>query len=298
MAIRFGMLLHVRNPQRIQQSAWDGREFRIGARVLVALLAAAALGFSFQAPAQPPLQSSSPAQTPAQSTPAPSAAPSPAPQNPSAPTPGAPRSGLNVVVLDPAHGGTDTGARGTGGIRESDIVLDLAAQTRRALESQGFQVVLTRQGNDNPSFDDRSATANAQLGAVFVTLHIASTGLPGTARVYVNTALPANADPGGFISWDRAQMPFQGLSRKLGDTVQGLLAQKFKGSPSAAQTAAVRQLRTTAAPAIAVEVSSVVVEDRADLDRMAPGVADAIAMGVAMFRPSYVVPANSAGGTP
>jgi hypothetical protein len=83
----------------------------------------------------------------------------------------------------------------------------------------------------------------------------------------------------------------------LGDLVQGLLAQRFKGSPSAAQTAAVRQLRTTAAPAIAVEISSVVVEDRADLDRMAPGVADAIATGVAAFRPSYVVPTTS-GGTP
>jgi hypothetical protein len=40
-----------------------------------------------------------------------------------------------------------------------------------------------------------------------------------------------------------------------------------------------------------------VVEDRADLDRMAPGVADSIATGVAAFRPSYVVP-TTAGGTP
>src|SRR5438034_881809 len=64
----------------------------------------------------------------------------------------------------------------------------------------------------------------------------------------------------------------------------------FKASPDTAQSASVRQLRTTAAPAIAVEVSSVTVEDRADLDRMAPGVADAIARGAAAFRPSYVVP--------
>ena len=202
------------------------------------------------------------------------------------------------MVLDPAHGGTDTGARGTGGIRESEIVLDFSAQVKRALEGQGFQVLLTRQGNDNPSFDDRSAMANAQLGAVFVTLHIASTGLPGTVRVYVNSDLPSNSDPSGLISWDRAQMPFQSLSRKLADTVQGLLAQKFKGSPNNAQTAAIRQLRTTAAPAIAVEISSVVVDDRADLDRMAPGVADAIATGVAMFKPSFVVPVISSGGTP
>src|SRR5437764_5942980 len=97
-------------------------------------------------------------------------------------------------------------------------------------------------------------------------------------------------DATGLIPWDRAQAPFVSLSRKLGDQVQGFLAQRFKGSPDTAQSASVRQLRTTAAPAIAVEVSSVTVEDRADLDRMAPGVADAIARGAAAFKPSYVVP--------
>jgi N-acetylmuramoyl-L-alanine amidase len=207
------------------------------------------------------------------------------------------RSGLNIVVLDPAHGGTDPGARGTGGIRESEIVLDLATQVRRALELQGFQVVLTRQGNENPSFDDRSAIANAQRGAVFVTLHISSTGLPGTVRAYVNSDLAAVTEATGLISWDRAQAPFLGLSKKFGDLVQAMLLQRFKGSPDAAQTAAVRQLRTTAAPAIAVEISSIVVGNRAELDRMAPGVADAIARGAAAFKPSYVV-ANVPGTLP
>jgi N-acetylmuramoyl-L-alanine amidase len=202
-------------------------------------------------------------------------------------------SGLNVVVLDPAHGGTDLGARGTGGIQESDIVMEFAGEVRKAIEQQGFQVVQTRQGNDNPSFDDRSAIANAQRNAVFITLHIASTGLPGTVRVYVNSDLPAITTANGFIPWDRAQAPFLGLSRKLGDLVQGMLTQRFKGSPDAAQTATIRQLRTTAAPAIAVEVSSVVVNDRADLDHMAPGVADAIARGVVAFKPLYIVPSTS-----
>jgi hypothetical protein len=92
-----------------------------------------------------------------------------------------------------------------------------------------------------------------------------------------------------LIPWDRAQAPFQGLSRKLGDTVQGILAQRFKGSPPLAQTASVRQLRTTAAPAIAVEISSVSVDDRAELDRMLPGLAESIARGIAEFKPSYVI---------
>jgi N-acetylmuramoyl-L-alanine amidase len=204
------------------------------------------------------------------------------------------RGGLSVVVLDPAHGGTDPGARGTGGVRESDLVLEFSDPVRRALEAQGLRVRQTRQGNDDPSLDDRSAMANAQRGTVFVTLHVSSTGLPGTVRVYTMTDFPPMTDTTGMLAWDRAQAPFLELSRKLGDLVQGQLSQQFKGSPSTAQTAAVRQLRTTAAPAIAVEVSSVTVDDRAALERMAPGVADAIARGVAAFRPIYE--ASSAAG--
>ena len=264
--------------------------------VTAATLSLAAQTSTTYAPSQSQQPASAP--VPVQATPPSSTQPIPAqtsvpvtggaPQAP--PTPQPP--GLNIVVLDPAHGGTDLGARGTGGIRESDIVLEFAAQVRGALEAQGFQVIQTRQGNANPSFDDRSAMANAQRGAIFVTLHIATTGVAGTARVYVMNDLPLAADSTGLIPWDRAQAPFLSLSRKLGDLVEGNLAQRFKGSPTFAQTASVRQLRTTAAPAIAVEVSSVTVEDRAELDHMAPGVADAIARGAAAFRPSYIVPTN------
>ena len=270
MADRFDMLLDVRNVIRM-------RIFFLAGTGSLAL-AGAAMVHSAQSPAQ---ASGAPAVTSPQVGASAQVAPPFGAQTQ--------RSGLNIVVLDPAHGGTDPGARGTGGIRESEIVLDLATQVRRALELAGFQVVLTRQGNENPSFDDRSAIANAQRGAVFVTLHISSTGLPGTVRVYVNSDLAAVMEANGLIPWDRAQAPFLGLSKKFGDLVQGMLVQRFKGSPDTAQTAAVRQLRTTAAPAIAVEISSIVVEDRAELDRMGPGVADAIAHGAAAFKPLYVV---------
>jgi N-acetylmuramoyl-L-alanine amidase len=246
--------------------------------VLPGFLAAAALHSSSQTPAQ----------TPPAATQAPLSQPVPA-QAPNIPPAAGQtqRAGLSVVVLDPAHGGTDPGARGTGGLRESDLVLEFSDSTRRALEAQGFRVRQTRQGNDDPSLDDRSAMASAQRGTVFVTLHVSSTGLPGTVRVYTMTDFPAETNTTGMLSWDRAQAPFLNLSRKLGDLVQGQLALQFKGSPSMALTAAVRQLRTTSAPAIAVEVSSVTVDDRAALERMAPGVADAIARGVAAFRPVY-----------
>jgi N-acetylmuramoyl-L-alanine amidase len=282
------MLLHVTNRAANQAQKTVPHNIR-GVVFSLVLISSAILPAIARAPAQNPTPSSPPPATQPASPPTGSGVPSlsPATQAPQ------PRAGLNVLVLDPAHGGTDTGARGTGGIRESEIVLEFAVQVRRALEIQGFQVVQTRLANENPSFDDRSALANAQTGAVFVSLHVSSTGVPGTARVYVNSNLPAGRETNGLIPWDRAQYPFLGLSHKLGDFVQGNLAQRFKGSPGSAQTCSIRQLRTTAAPAIAVEISSVSVDDRQDLDRMAPGVADAIARGVSAFRPSYVVASTS-----
>src|ERR1700681_854879 len=277
------MLLKVRNRDD-QQLRWMARNsFRYSCLALF-LFSATFLTVSGQPSAQAPTASSDPPVAPQNA-------------NPQMPTgvysdSQPPRPGLNIVVLDPAHGGTDTGARGTGGIRESEIVLQFVLHVRRALAAQGFQVIQTRMANENPSFDDRSAMANAQIGAVFVSLHVSSTGLPGTVRVYVNSDLPGSAggrQTSGLIPWDRAQAPFLVLSHKLGDFVQGNLAVRFRGSPGTAQASAIRQLRTTAAPAIAVEISSVSVNDRADLDRMAPGVADAIARGITDFRPSYVV---------
>jgi N-acetylmuramoyl-L-alanine amidase len=274
MAVRFGILLGVRS----SPTPWQ----IFVAAIIGTALCGAAIGW---ATPQQAGGGSSPAAKVTQS-----AAVAPLAQAPSASTSQAAHSGLNVVVLDPAHGGTDPGARGTEGISESDEILQFAFATKRALEAQGFQVILTREGNDNPSFDDRSARANAQRGAVFITMHIASTGLTGTARVYVEPDAPASGNITGLIPWDRAQAPFLSLSRKMGDLVQQELSKRFKGSPDTLQTAPVRQLRTTAAPAIAVEISSVSVKERAELDRMVPGVAEAIARGLTDFRPSYVVP--------
>ena len=72
-----------------------------------------------------------------------------APQIPSAPA----KPPLNVVVLDPAHGGADAGAHGASGVLESEAVMSFARLARLELERQGLRVVLTRQANENPSFD-------------------------------------------------------------------------------------------------------------------------------------------------
>ena len=238
-----------------------------------------------QAPAAPPQ-----AVPPAASTQQPPQTP-PATAQPATEAPAKPQKTLAVVVLDPGHGGADAGARGSTGIAESDVVLTFARLMRISLEAQGLRVILTRQANDNPSFDDRSKIANAPRGSIFITLHVSSTGQPGTVRVYSmpKLALPQNAATthGGLLNWDRAQFGLIEQSRRLAELVQIQMAQRFKGSSETPFEAPVRQLRTVAAPAVAIEVSSVSIPDRAPLDQMGPGLADGVARAVVAFRTIY-----------
>jgi N-acetylmuramoyl-L-alanine amidase len=234
----------------------------------------------------------------AQTAPAPSgAAPAQTSQQPAqqaAQQAPASRNALAVVVLDPAHGGVDQGAHGSSGIVESEIVLSFARLLRISLEAQGLKVILTRQANEGLSFDGRSRIANAQQGVIFITLHFSSTGPAGTVRVYslpqpaahavARASSPAHPE---LVRWDDAQKSFLDSSRKLAELIQIQMAQRFPGSPEAPMAAAVRQLRTVAAPAVAIEVSNVSLPDRAFLDQMAPVLADSVARAVAAFRLVY-----------
>ncbi len=202
-----------------------------------------------------------------------------------------------MVVLDPGHGGTDPGARGTSGIIEKDVTLVLARIVQQQLEHQGFRVVLTRQqADENPSFDDRAAIANAERGAVFVSLHVSSIGAAGTATAFYLPALPAiTTKPGEappLIRWEDAQQKYLPQSRKLAEFIQVQLGQKLRGSPEVPQAAAVRQLRSVTAPAVAVELASVAVADRKPLDQAAPALAEAVARAVAAFKTTYEAGAN------
>jgi N-acetylmuramoyl-L-alanine amidase len=256
-------------------------------------------------------------------TPAPQAGPAgPPPQVPAAPPPSSsppPAAAVQqtyagpVIVIDPAHGGTDTGARGQGGVIEKDLVLQFARVTRGELVRQGYRVVLTRDDDSNPSYDDRAATANSYRDAIFVSLHISSTGAPGTSRAYycqfwkpLPPASPAGASadgqpsapvalsgssPTGLVTWNEAQRSYVDQSQRLADQLQGQLAPVFPGSPQASAGVELRGLRSVATPAVDIEVSSVSLADARSLTVLAGPLAASIARGIQAFRP-----ANSTGG--
>jgi N-acetylmuramoyl-L-alanine amidase len=202
-----------------------------------------------------------------------------------------------IVVLDPGHGGTDSGARGTSGAVEKDVVLQFARTLRAELERLGYRVVMTRSDDSNPSYDDRAAMANAYRDAMFVSLHVSSTGQIGTARVYyyqfsnsapatTTIAAPTPTPPSSsLIPWEEEQRPFAEPSHRLANLVQNELTHRFTGSPNAPTPVAVRNLRSVAVPAIAVEISSVSVSDPAELTSLAGPLANSVARGVTAFHP-------------
>ena len=203
-----------------------------------------------------------------------------------------------VIVLDPAHGGTDTGARGEGGVAEKDIVLRMMRTVREQLAIQGYRVVTTRRDDSNPSYDDRAAIANAYHDAIFISLHVASTGTSGTVRVYYDqfsTPESASAVPGvkvlaqpasPLVVWDQAQRPYIDVSHHLADVIQGQLARSFPGSPTLSTGAAVRALRSVMAPAVAVETSSISKSKPDALAGAAGPLSSAIAVGIVALRQS------------
>lgn len=215
-------------------------------------------------------------------------------QEPAAPPSRAPvPSGYQTVVLDPGHGGADVGARGGAGVLEKDVVRFLARVVNEALQREGWRVVLTRQGDQLLSFDERAEIANAEPNAIFLTLHVGSAGAPGTVRTYYFAGFPPEPDgdrqrnaplASTLLRWERAQEPFLETSRQLAAVLQAQLAQRFRGSPDAPSAAAVRQLRNIAAPALAIELSSVAVSDPRPLENMAPGLGDALVRALAVFR--------------
>jgi N-acetylmuramoyl-L-alanine amidase len=75
------------------------------------------------------------------------------------------------VVIDPGHGGPDPGAVGIGGLRETNVVLDVGLQVARLLQAQGVQVVLTRTSEVDLDLPPRVSLANRSGADVFVSLH-------------------------------------------------------------------------------------------------------------------------------
>src|SRR5690348_11063483 len=77
-----------------------------------------------------------------------------------------------LIVLDPGHGGIDTGTKGPSGQMEKDIVLDVAKRLREKVETAGkYRVLLTRSDDSFVPLAERVRVAREAGAALFISIH-------------------------------------------------------------------------------------------------------------------------------
>jgi N-acetylmuramoyl-L-alanine amidase len=94
--------------------------------------------------------------------------------------------GLKVgrIVLDPGHGGHDTGTVGPGGLREKDLVLDVSQRLGRLIEEHmGSEVIFTRSDDTFVPLERRTEIANEAKADLFLSIHANSSPLRSAAGV-------------------------------------------------------------------------------------------------------------------
>lgn len=216
---------------------------------------------------------------------------------------------VRKIVLDPGHGGKDSGARTPAGLWEKDVTLDIGLRLRTLLEHAAFEVLMTRENDETVSLAQRTALANAQGADLFVSIHInAMEGrqVRGVETYYLGPtndplalqlAAHENQESGYSLADFRRLLDGIHLhvkreeSRRFAEAANGALFASLQAvnpalSNRGVKTAPFVVLITTEMPAILAEVSCLSNEDEARLLATAQyrqEIAQALARGVRAY---------------
>ncbi len=201
----------------------------------------------------------------------------PAPAGPPPALP--PPPGIRTIALDPGHGGDEHGAVGQGGLREKDVVLDVARRLKGQIEGRlGIRVLLTRDDDRLVPHDERASIANNNKADLFVSLHANSSpirsargaqvyslspdGLSAEARRQADSpdARPVPVLGGGsrdidLILWDMAQVRHMAESSALAVLIEEELRRRVEMNAHPVQQAPFRVLVAANMPAVLVEMA-------------------------------------------
>lgn len=156
-----------------------------------------------------------------------------------------------LIMIDPAHGGSESGAVLGPDNLEKDVTLALARRLRQDLISRGLQVLLVREGDTLLSTDQRASSANAARPAFYVCVHATSQG--SGMRIYTAMLPSADTSRGPFASWQTAQAASLPHSRSLQQQITTAI-QKTR-FPVRSLVAPLRPLNNLTMPAVAVEIA-------------------------------------------
>ncbi|MDY7231068.1 N-acetylmuramoyl-L-alanine amidase [Hyalangium rubrum] len=219
--------------------------------------------------------------------------------------------GLKVrrVIIDPGHGGHDTGAIGKQGTREKDITLAISHKLAQQLRERGLEVILTRDDDRYVKLEGRAQFANEARGDLFISIHCNSAHnrkLRGVETYTLNISSDrysirlaarenASTEKGisdlQFILADLATKANTGESTRLASQVQkslvGQLTREYTGIKDLGHKEALFYvLLGVKMPAILVEtafLSHAEEEERLASEAYQDSVARAIAQGVEDF---------------
>ena len=160
-----------------------------------------------------------------------------------------PLKGLKIAI-DAGHGGTELGAIGCLNDNEKDINLEISKILKEKLETNGANVIMTREDDSFVGLNDRVEIANKNNAQIFISIH--------------NNALPDSA--AHLKSTGSETYYFYPHSKELAKDVVEALAKEtgFKNNGAKAQSFAV--VRNTNCPSILIEVGYIInPEDNAKL---------------------------------
>lgn len=177
-------------------------------------------------------------------------APGSVPQVPAAA--GKPVQAAFVVVLDAAHGGTDTGAHLSNNLEEKDVTLAIAERLRSELQARGIAVVTTRNNDALIPPVARAEAANRSQAAACLVIHATATG----SGVHLYTSPLAPAPMTRPLPWQSAQAAYVAQSVKLEAEINSALA--HAEVPLTLGRASVQPMDSLACPAVAVELAPLV----------------------------------------
>ncbi len=159
----------------------------------------------------------------------------------------------NLIFLDPAHGGADTGASLPNNLLEKDITLALASRIKTLLTAAGFTVITSHETDTDLTTYQRAEIANHARPAVCLVLHATSTG---TGVHIITSALTPASNPTAtprILPWDTAQTYTLPQSLRVANQI-GLAFVDAK-LPVLLTRAFVRPLDNLTCPAVAIELA-------------------------------------------
>jgi N-acetylmuramoyl-L-alanine amidase len=187
-----------------------------------------------------------------------------------------------VVVLDAAHGGDDTGARLSSGKDEKTLTLALSVRLRSLLAARGLAVVTTRESDKPIDADKRAEIANHAKASLCLVLHATESG----SGIHLFTSALAPQPPAKFPAWKTAQSAYVTRSLALAGTLNSAMSQA--GLTVMLGRADLPGMDSMTCPAVAIEIapdrsSSGAVQSEPDDTAYGARVASAIAAAVVQW---------------